>query len=109
MSADFDGILDGLDRVAGVGAGSTIEPPISHRERRTFRYVEGVKSDKSEPSSLAYGILFLVAGVLMTLLPIVTWPNSKLFAVLYLPGLLMGPFLVIAAISSFRDALSSGE
>lgn len=42
------------------------------------------------------GVMMLVAGVLMGLLPVATWPNSVLIAVLLSPGIPMGIYLVWA-------------
>jgi hypothetical protein len=44
---------------------------------------------------IGQSLLFLVVGVMLIALPIVTWKNSVCFALLYSPGLLLGPFLIL--------------
>lgn len=39
------------------------------------------------------GAMMSLAGVLMAILPVVTWPNSVLFGVLLSPGIPMGVYL----------------
>lgn len=39
------------------------------------------------------GVMMSLAGILMVILPFLTWPNSVLFAVLFSPGIPMGLYL----------------
>jgi len=55
-----------------------------------------MKSTSKRCESRVLGVMMLIAGFLMAILPFVTWPNSVLFAVLLSPGIPLGTYLVWA-------------
>jgi hypothetical protein len=49
-------------------------------------------------------VMMLLTGVLLIALPIATWPNSKFFAILYLPGIPVGLLLAHGGVALLWDA-----
>ena len=56
---------------------------------------------------LGYAPWFLLVGIGYTVLPFAAWPNSILFAILFSPGLLLGPLLAFLGLNACLQVLRS--